>query len=86
MAVTFFGGSILFTIGGALQSVLAHPDRRRSAGGRAAWWTAIVQSAGTLFFNVTTAYALHVTSRARSTTGWSGDPTRWGRCASWSPA
>jgi hypothetical protein len=61
VAVTFFGGSILFTIGGALQSILAHPDRGRSAGGRAAWWTAIVQSAGTLFFNVTTAYALHVT-------------------------
>jgi hypothetical protein len=61
VAVTFFGGSILFTIGGALQSVLAYPDRGRSAGGRAAWWTAIVQSAGTLFFNVTTGYALHVT-------------------------
>ncbi len=60
-AVTFFVGSILFTIGGALQSLLASPDRKRSAGGRAAWWTAIVQSAGTLAFNVTTGYALHVT-------------------------
>ena len=27
---------------------------------RAAWWSAIVQSAGTLFFNVTTYQALHV--------------------------
>jgi hypothetical protein len=61
VAVTFFGGSILFTIGGALQSLLAHADRARSGGGRAAGWTAIVQSAGTLFFNVTTGYALHVT-------------------------
>jgi len=61
VAVTFFGGSILFTIGGALQSLLARTDRARSAGGRAVWWTAIVQSAGTLFFNVTTGYALHVT-------------------------
>jgi hypothetical protein len=61
VAATFLGGSILFTIGGALQSVLAWTDRRRSAGGRAAWRTAIVQSAGTLFFNATTAYALSVT-------------------------
>jgi hypothetical protein len=61
VAVTFFGGSILFTLGGALQSLLAWPDRERSAGGRAAWRTAIVQSLGTLFFNVTTGYALHVT-------------------------
>jgi hypothetical protein len=62
VAATFFGGSILFTIGGALQSLLANADRRRSAGGRAAWRTAIVQSAGTLFFNVTTGYALVVTT------------------------
>ncbi len=58
-AVTFFAGSILFTIGGALQSWLAWPDRRAEDGGRAAWWAAIIQSAGTLFFNVTTYQALH---------------------------
>ena len=29
------------------------------AGGGAAWWAAIVQSAGTLFFNVTTYQAMH---------------------------
>jgi hypothetical protein len=58
-AITFFVGSILFTGGGALQSKLAWGERR-SSGGRAAWWSAIVQSAGTLFFNVTTYQALHV--------------------------
>jgi len=58
--VTFFVGSILFTAGGALQSWLAWPERRASGGGRAAWWSAIVQSAGTLFFNVTTYQAMHV--------------------------
>ena len=58
-AVTFFVGSILFTTGGALQSWLAWPERRSAGGGRAAWWSAIVQSAGTLFFNVTTFQALH---------------------------
>jgi hypothetical protein len=58
-AVTFFVGSILFTAGGGLQSWLAWSERR-SSGGRAAWWSAVVQSAGTLFFNVTTYQAMHV--------------------------
>ncbi len=58
-AVTFFVGSILFTAGGAFQSALAWPERRSAGGGRAAWWAAIVQSAGTLFFNVTTYQAMH---------------------------
>ncbi len=57
-AVTFFVGSILFTAGGALQSSLAAPERRSPGSGRAAWWAAIIQSAGTLFFNVTTFEAL----------------------------
>ena len=57
-AITFFVGSILFTAGGGLQSWLAWSERH-SSGGRAAWWAAIVQSAGTLFFNVTTYQAMH---------------------------
>jgi hypothetical protein len=51
-AVTFFVGSLLFTAGGALQVSLA------AGGDRAAWRVAVVQSAGTLFFNVTTFQAL----------------------------
>ncbi|HZC53681.1 MAG TPA: hypothetical protein VE441_14445 [Mycobacterium sp.] len=58
VAVTFFVGSLFFTTGGALQSWLAARQRRDAGAGRAAWWTAIVQSAGTLFFNVTTFRAL----------------------------
>jgi YrhK-like protein len=59
-AVTFFVGSILFTAGGALQSLTAFPERHSgAAGAAAAWWAAAVQSAGTLFFNVTTYQALH---------------------------
>src|SRR5438045_865437 len=50
-AVTFFAGSILFTLGGALQTWIAR--------GAAAVWAAAIQSAGTLFFNVTTFRALH---------------------------
>lgn len=60
-AITFFVGSILFTAGGALQSRLALGAwRAHSQGGSAAWWSATVQSAGTLFFNVTTYQAMHV--------------------------
>ena len=51
-AITFFAGSLLFTAGGAVQVWLARHD------GRAARWTAGVQSAGTLFFNVSTWRAL----------------------------
>jgi len=58
-AVTFFIGSILFTTGGALQTLIAYPERRSPGAGRAAWWAATVQSAGTLFFNATTYQALH---------------------------
>ena len=58
-AATFFAGSILFTAGGALQTRLAAPGQHAPGAGRAAWWAAVVQSAGTLFFNVTTARALH---------------------------
>jgi hypothetical protein len=56
-AVTFFAGSIFFTVGGALQTALAAPARHGA--GRGAWWAAVIQSAGTLFFNVTTYRALH---------------------------
>ncbi len=57
-AVTFFVGSLLFTLGGALQVRQAAAQRHEPGAGRAAWWTAVVQSAGTLFFNVTTFRAL----------------------------
>ncbi len=58
-AVTFFAGSIFFTAGGALQTLLAASTRRVRGTGRAAWWAAAIQSAGTLFFNVTTYRAMH---------------------------
>lgn len=53
VAWTFFAGSILFTAGGALQTWLAF-----RSGGTADRWVASTQSAGTLFFNVTTFLAL----------------------------
>jgi hypothetical protein len=51
VGVTFFVGSIFFTLGGALQTAMA--------AGRAALWSAAIQSAGTLFFNFSTFRALH---------------------------
>jgi hypothetical protein len=57
-AVTFFVGSLFFTAGGAMQTWLATPSRRSSGAGRAAWWAAIIQLAGTLFFNATTFRAM----------------------------
>jgi hypothetical protein len=59
-AVTFFAGSVLFTTGGTLQTRLAAPARRADAAGRAAWWAALVQLVGTVFFNITTFRALSV--------------------------
>src|SRR3954470_8642708 len=58
VGVTFFAGSILFTAGGALQAWLAFAGRRSPGPGHAAWWAAVVQSAGTLFFNATTFHSL----------------------------
>jgi hypothetical protein len=74
-AITFFVGSILFTIGGALQSWLAWPERHFHPEGRAAWWSAIIQSAGTLFFNVSTYQAMHtaVTSSEYNKLVWRPD-------------
>src|ERR1700756_4077953 len=74
-SVTFFVGSILFTIGGGLQSWLACPGRHSRGEGRAGWWAAVIQSAGTLFFNVTTYQAMHtgVTSTEYNKLVWRPD-------------
>ena len=58
-AITFFVGSIFFTAGGALQVWVSYGERRHPGAGRAAWWAAVIQSAGTIFFNATTYRALH---------------------------
>jgi hypothetical protein len=60
-AITFFIGSIFFTAGGAYQSLLARGDRAAGPKQRAAWRAAVIQSAGTLFFNASTLYAVSVT-------------------------
>ena len=86
VGLTFFVGSILFTAGGGLQTWLAAPDRHEAGAGRAAWWAAVIQSAGTLFFNVTTFQALSTLPSRPTTTASCGGPTRSGRSASSCPA
>lgn len=59
-ALTFFIGSILFTLGGASQCLLAAPERPDRPAGLASWRTAWIQSVGTLLFNVMTFAAITV--------------------------
>jgi len=59
-ALTFFIGSILFTLGGASQCLLAAPERPDRPAGLASWRTAWIQSAGTLLFNLMTFAAITV--------------------------
>jgi hypothetical protein len=51
-------GSIFFTLGGGLQTSLAFAERHDRGTGSAAWRSAVAQSAGTVFFNVSTFRAL----------------------------
>jgi hypothetical protein len=59
-ALTFFIGSILFTLGGASQCLLAAPERPNRPVGLASWRTAWIQSVGTLLFNLMTFVAITV--------------------------
>jgi hypothetical protein len=59
-ALTFFTGSILFTLGGATQCLLAAPERPNRPAGLAGWRTAWIQSVGTLLFNLMTFAAITV--------------------------
>ena len=59
-ALTFFIGSVLFTLGGASQCLLAAPERPDRPAGLASWRTAWIQSVGTLLFNLMTFAAITV--------------------------
>jgi hypothetical protein len=59
-AMTFFIGSILFTLGGVSQCLLAAPERPDRPTGLAGWRTAWIQSVGTLLFNLMTFAAITV--------------------------
>lgn len=60
---TYAVGAVVFTTGAYIQLDLSgrrRPTRRTNLADRADWWSAAVQLAGTLFFNVSTALALGV--------------------------
>jgi hypothetical protein len=71
-AMTFFIGSILFTLGGATQCLLAAPERPDRPTGLAGWRTAWIQSVGTLLFNLMTfaAITIAVTNHHYDTVVW----------------
>jgi hypothetical protein len=71
-ALTFFIGSILFTLGGATQCLLAMPERPDRPTGLAGWRTAWIQSIGTLVFNLMTFAAITVaaTDHTYNTVVW----------------
>jgi hypothetical protein len=70
-AVTFFVGSLFFTVAAALQWL----DGRSAAGHRIEGWAAVVQLAGTLFFNVSTFNAMdeQLTSAETNRLVWTPD-------------
>ncbi len=75
--VTFFVGSIFFTVAAFIQLSLSGrrlPRRGTNAADRWDWWAAAIQFVGTLFFNMSTAAALAAAIV---------DPTRLG--AGWRP-
>ncbi|MCU0267992.1 MAG: hypothetical protein MUF83_05025 [Acidimicrobiales bacterium] len=72
VGVTYFVGSIFFTSAGALVSIAAWGDARRAVGGRLGralvdrdWLAAIIQSVGTVWFNLNTFDAMQGTFSAQ---------------------
>lgn len=84
LGVTFFAGSIFFTLAAFIQLSLSgrRPPRAGTNGAdRADWWSAAIQFAGTLFFNVSTLVALlaAIADPTRLGAGWR--PDAWGSIA-----
>jgi hypothetical protein len=83
-AATFFTGSIFFTMAGFIQLALSgrRPPRRSSSRADFAdWWSAAIQFAGTLLFNLSTGSVLvrSIQDAATASTGWR--PDAWGSAA-----
>jgi len=81
---TFFVGSLFFTTAGFIQLLLSGRRPPRSGGSRADlydWWSAAVQSVGTLLFNVSTAAALIAAVKEPDAVGVGWDSDAWGSVA-----
>jgi hypothetical protein len=84
VGVTFFVGSIFFTLAAFIQLSLSGrhvPKRGTNRADRWDWWAAAIQFAGTLLFNVSTAAALAaaIAEPERMGAGWR--PDAWGSAA-----
>jgi hypothetical protein len=82
--VTFFVGSIFFTLAAAIQLLLSGrrpPRERTNAPDREDWWSAAIQFVGTLLFNVSTAAALITAVADPEAVGAGWRPDAWGSAA-----
>ena len=84
VGITFFVGSIFFTLAAFIQLSLSGrrpPRADTNAADRADWWAAAIQFAGTLFFNVSTWQALAAAIRDPSEIGAGWRPDAFGSVA-----
>ena len=82
--VTFFGGSILFTLAAFIQLSLSGrrpPRGPTNRADRADWWAAAIQFAGTLLFNLSTGAALAASIARPDAVGIGWRPDAWGSIA-----
>ncbi|KRB37234.1 NADH-ubiquinone oxidoreductase [Microbacterium sp. Root180] len=82
--VTFFVGSIFFTAAALIQLLLSGrrpPRQHTNRPDRADWWSAAIQFAGTLAFNVSTAVALIAAIARPDMVGAGWRPDFWGSIA-----
>ena len=84
VGITFFVGSIFFTLAAFIQLSLSGrhvPKRGTNQADRWDWWAAAIQFAGTLLFNISTAAALAaaIADPERLGAGWR--PDAWGSAA-----
>jgi hypothetical protein len=84
VGVTFFAGSLWFTAAGFIQLRLSGrrlPRGQANRADRADWWSAAVQFAGTLLFNLSTGAALAAAIAAPDDIGAGWRPDAWGSLA-----
>lgn len=82
--LTFFIGSIFFTLAGFIQLSLSGrktPHARMNRADRADWWAAAIQFAGTLLFNISTGAALAAAIARPDAVGVGWRPDAWGSIA-----
>ncbi|WP_240642051.1 YrhK family protein [Microbacterium sulfonylureivorans] len=82
--LTFFAGSIFFTSAALIQLLLSGrrpPREHTNRPDRADWWSAAIQFAGTLAFNVSTAAALIAAIARPDAVGVGWRPDFWGSIA-----